>query len=82
MFRKSLTSIAVFLFIICAPFKVFAYEMFWNDRNVSFEKFTKVVVFPFSNAWDEAGVYYVGGYGLRDFDFNAHLEDMLVKIVG
>ena len=79
MYKRFFTLTTLLIMIICAPFKVSAYEMFWNDRNVSFEKFTKVVVFPFSNAWDEAGVYYVGGYGLRDFDFNAHLDDMLAK---
>lgn len=76
--KKFLTPIIFFL-IICATPKVFAYEIFWYDKNCDFNKFAKIVLYPLSNSWENPNDYLLGGEGTRNFKLNSYLDDRLTK---
>ncbi len=59
--------------------KVFAYEVFWYDKNCGFDKFAKIVLFPLTNNWENAYDYQLGKEGSRNFRLNSYVDDRLTK---
>lgn len=77
-FTKFLAGIVTGL-IFFSSSNVSAHEIFWYDRDVGFDHFERVVIFPLSNAWESQNNYRRGEEGTRNFKLNAYLEERLSK---
>lgn len=76
--KKFFTIIIAGIFFLTAS-KVFAYEIFWYDKNCGFDKFAKIVLFPLSNNWENPYDYLLGEEGTINFRLNSYLDDRLTK---
>lgn len=76
--KKFFTVIMAGIIFLTAS-KVFAYEIFWYDKNCGFNKFAKIVLFPLSNSWENPYDYLLGNEGTRNFTFNSYLDQSLTK---
>ena len=77
--RKILTAAVIVGIIFFTASKVFAYEMFWYDRNCGFNRFAKIVLFPLSNVWENPGDYLLGSEGTKNFRLNSYVDDRFTK---